>query len=252
MRVAWVHPTWRDLVIERLSQDAALRRHFLDHCGPHGIALAMSTGGGAEGGRQLPLIAGDEDWDAIGDRIYALGPDLDARETATVLTALDQLLEVTVGDAMLAGEGAALARMVLERFGELWNAAHAAIPLPCIDAWLSAAARLDPRPWPTFLATTWAELLPVALPDAGDLPEMQRFIDWGTLCGIVETFSFDLLDELGYGEPQRAIVRAFQNRRRDELDRLALRGAAPAWSSVEDTRARRLSENVVRRVLADL
>ena len=54
MRVAWVHPTWRDLVIERLAADAELRRRFLARCGPHGIVLALSTSGGAEGGAAPP------------------------------------------------------------------------------------------------------------------------------------------------------------------------------------------------------
>jgi hypothetical protein len=46
MRVAWVHPTWRDLVIERLAADATLRRR---HRGPHEILLALSTGGRVHG-----------------------------------------------------------------------------------------------------------------------------------------------------------------------------------------------------------
>src|SRR6185437_13150817 len=72
VRVAWVHPTWRDLVIERLAADAELRHRFLGRCGPHGVVLALSTGGGARGERRLPLLRDDKDWDAVGDRIYAL------------------------------------------------------------------------------------------------------------------------------------------------------------------------------------
>ena len=253
MRVAWVHPTWRDLVIERLADDALLRRHFLNNCGPHGIALALSTRGGAEGGRQLPLIGCDEDWDAVGDRIYAMAPELDARETTIVLTAIDDLLEAARDDPMLAGECAALAGMVLARFGEMWAGAHAIVALPCIDAWLSVAARLNPRPWPTFLAATWAELLPVDLPDPADLPEVQRFTDWRTLCDVVATFSPDLLDDLGYGAPQRALMRAFRERRHKELQRLAQVGASPVSETfIAESRARTMDDHVVRRVLADI
>jgi hypothetical protein len=49
MRVAWVHPTWRDLVVERLAADATLRRHVPRHRGPHEILLALSTGGRVHG-----------------------------------------------------------------------------------------------------------------------------------------------------------------------------------------------------------
>jgi hypothetical protein len=253
MRVAWVHPTWRDLVIERLAGDAVLRCHFLSHCGPHGVALALSTWGGAEGERQLPLIASDEDWDAIGDRIYALAPELEAREAATVLTAVDHALEAVLDDAMLAGEGAALARTALERFGELWGDVHTTVALSCIDAWLSVAARLNPRPWPTFLSATWANLLPTRLPGLNDLPEMQRFADWRTLCGLVATFSGDLLDELGYGAAQRELMRAFRDREDAQEAGLGRTGGSSvSHMFIDETRARDISDNVIRRVLVDL
>ncbi|MFZ1993853.1 MAG: hypothetical protein WAU75_07070 [Solirubrobacteraceae bacterium] len=253
MRVAWVHPTWRDLVIERLAADAELRHRFLGRCGPHGIALALSTMGGAEGERKLPLLASDHDWDAIGNRIYALAPELEPRDAATVLMALDHVLEAALHDALLAGEGAALARMALGRFAGAWENAHAVVSLPCIDGWLSAAARLKPLAWPTFLSATWADLLPTALPELDDLPEMQRFTDWRTLCELVAAFSPDLLDELGYGPPQRTLLGAFNNRERAELARLARRGASPVSDSlIEQSRAQRDADSVIRRVLLDL
>ena len=117
MRVAWVHPTWRDLVIERLASDAALRRHFLGHCGPHGVVLALSTAGGAEGERPLPLIAGDEDWDALGDRIYALVPELEHAELgAGARRDRAALAGARPRAPMLApARRRALARMALER-----------------------------------------------------------------------------------------------------------------------------------------
>lgn len=253
MRVAWVHPTWRDLVIERLARDAALRHRFLGRCGPHGIALALSTRGGTAGERGLPLVDGDEDWDAIADRIYTLAPELEPRETVTVLMAIDHLLPAVADDAMLAGEAAALARMALERFGELWEGAHAVVALACIDAWLSAAARLNPPPWPTFLGVTWANLLPAELPDADDLPEVQRFTDWRTLCEMVATFSPELLDELGYGAPQRNLMRAFRDRELRKARVIERIGASDVDEAfIEESRARRISDSVVRRVLVDL
>src|SRR6202012_2464179 len=159
-----------------------------------------------------PLVVGDEDWDAIADRIYTLAPELEAREVVTVLSAVDNLLEAELRDALRAGEAAALARMALERLGGLWGSAHPTLSLPCIEALLSVAARLTPQPRPTFLAATWAELLPVALPDADDLLEMQRFTDWRTLCAVLRSLCPDLLSELGYGAVQEDLVAAFRSR----------------------------------------
>lgn len=252
MRVAWVHPTWRDLVIDRLAADEQLRRRFLTRCGPHGVALTLSTQGGVDSGRALPLLSGDEDWDAIGDRIYALAPDLEERDAVTVLMAVDNLLEAVLEHWSLAVESVALAGLTVKRFGEVWESAHATVALPCIDAWLSVASHLEPRPRPTFLAKTWAELLPVELPDPADLPEVQRFTDWAALCDLVRTFSPDMLAELGYGAAQDELLATFRL-----LDHVRVTREVPLETSlVMETRAeqtvRDIGENAIRRVLADL
>lgn len=225
-----MHPTWRDLVIERLAADAGLRRHFLARCGPHGLALALSSAGGAHGDRRLPLVLADDDWDAIGDRIYALVPELEDAEVMTVLGALGQACDAVTNDPLGAGEAHALARMAVERLGELWESGHAVLPLPAIEAWLDVAARLNPRPTPTFLAPTRAELLPARLPDAGDLAEVQRFTDWVVLCELLERCSGDALESLGFGAGQRALIQAVRARAHEEADRLALIGTEePPW-----------------------
>jgi hypothetical protein len=254
MRVAWVHPTWRDLVIERLAGDAELRRHFLGHCGPHGIVLALSTSGGAEGERRLPLICDDEDWDAVGDRVYALAPELEHAELVAVFAAIGRALRELIRELPArAGEARALARMALERTASAWEAANAPVPLDCVDAWLGLSKHFDPVVWPGFLAVTWAELLPTALPDSGDLVEMQRFTDWLTLTELARDFSPDLLGELGYGSALGKLRREFKEQQRQERERLAMLGEPPvsAWET-DEVRARNISDNVIRRVLVDL
>jgi hypothetical protein len=241
-------------VIERLAGDPELRRHFLGHCGPHGIALALSTSGGAEGERQLPLICDDEDWDAVGDRIYALLPELEHAELVAVFAAIGLALRQLIRELPArAGEARALARMALERTASMWEAANAPVPLDCIDAWLGLSKHFDPVVWPGFLAVTWAELLPTKLPDPDDLTEVQRFTDWVTLADLAGSFSPDLLGELGYGSAQGKLRSTFNDLERRERERRVQIGESPvpAWES-EDLRAQRISKGVVRRVLVDL
>jgi hypothetical protein len=75
--VTWVHPSWRDLVIDQLSDDKGERETFLRRSALDGLLLALSTAGGAEGERLLPLMREDRDWDAIADRLAQLIPALD-------------------------------------------------------------------------------------------------------------------------------------------------------------------------------
>lgn len=254
MRVAWVHPTWRDLVIERLAGDGELRRRFLGRCGSHGIVLALSTGGGTAGERRLPLICDDGDWDAVGDRIYAVAPELEHGELVALFAAIGLALrELAREQDPRLGEVRALARMTLERTDSVWASARAPVPLDCVDAWLGLSKYFDPVLWPGFLAATWAELLPTELPDPDDLAEVQRFTDWMTLAELAGSFSADLLGELGYGSAQGKLRRTFRDRERWDDERRALTGVSPApeWEYTE-SRARRVSDRTIRRVLADL
>jgi hypothetical protein len=51
--VTWVHPSWRDLVIEELIEDPADRQKFLRASSIEGVLLAISIAGGSAGERVL-------------------------------------------------------------------------------------------------------------------------------------------------------------------------------------------------------
>ena len=88
MRVDWVHPSWRDLVIESLAADPAERWRFLRRTGVDGAAIALSTEGGAAGERARPLLQQDADWDALGDGLYTLCADIDEAGAVRLLEVL--------------------------------------------------------------------------------------------------------------------------------------------------------------------
>lgn len=219
MRVAWVHPTWRDLVIERLAGDPVLRRHFLTHCGIHGLVLAVSVGGGASGERTLPLIGADEDWDAIGDRLYALTPGLEPQELVAMLAALRQAVaQLSEPEDEARREVESLAEIALSRARRSWDALGAPIPVGVLDEWFALAQRLPSRPEPPSLAATWADLLPAAVPALTDVPEVARLADWLTLCQILHLFSPGLLTSLGFGSEQEDLVGGFLDAVASDLD----------------------------------
>ena len=64
-RIEWMHPSWRDLVIEHLCGSASDRRRFLAACGLNGFLLALSQAGGRTGERSFPLLVDKQDWDLV-------------------------------------------------------------------------------------------------------------------------------------------------------------------------------------------
>ena len=208
MRVAWIHPSWRDLVIDHLSSDRDARERFLRNCSVHGALLALSLGGGVTGVRELPLLRCDADWDALTDRLYDLLPELEPGELVDLMDAL----MVTIGDVRWTAsrtEADALASAVLSGVRNLWTRARTPIPLVGLETWLTLAGALSSKPEPPALGITWTELLPTAAPNLLDPAGVERFADWLTLADLLLEHARDRLTGLGFPGRSREICDSF-------------------------------------------
>jgi hypothetical protein len=213
VRVVWVHPSWRDLVIEHLIADTSARERFLRRCGINGAVLALSIAGGTTGERRLPLLVTDEDWDVLADRVYELAPDLEEAEQSALVDALSAAVEELEGSTT-ESEIRAFAQTVLSRISRLWGAAHAAVPLHLLEAWLALARDLAPSPDPAGLVATWAELLPADAPAPDDRDGVRHLVDWLTLVGLLRDNTPEVLAELGFPDRTRHVLNSFRGRGR--------------------------------------
>lgn len=70
--VYWIHPSYRDLVIDILSENYKFQIRFLEKCSVDGVSLALSESGGSTGGRVLPILGFSESWNLLQKRIIEL------------------------------------------------------------------------------------------------------------------------------------------------------------------------------------
>jgi hypothetical protein len=189
--IGWVHPSWRDLVIEELRQDASARRRFLAASGIDGVTLALSHAGGPVGERSLPLLIDDRDWDTLGDRVHQLLREFDDRDIARLLQALGGAVDAA-GDAGAKREAITLAGDCLGTLKRAWERQPGAIPGFLLEAWFSLSAMtgdlLDPLALdPPELGLTWIELHPGAML-GGRLgrEELMRIDDWLALAELLD------------------------------------------------------------------
>jgi hypothetical protein len=201
-RVTWVHPSWRDLVIDRIAADPASRRGFLDRCTIDGLLLALSTHGGAEGVRTLPLLVDDADWDVLGSRLFALVPELDDRDALRLLLALEEALPETRNRDRI--ELVAVGRDVLGRFRETWDHAHTVIPVAVLAVWLVLAESLSPQPGTPDLTATWIELAPTRGSTIADRSDLQRLDEWLVLVAALQQNAPEQLRQFGFPDAQEA------------------------------------------------
>jgi hypothetical protein len=208
MSVTWVHPSWRDLLIDAVAADRDERRLFLARCTLEGVLLALSTGGGASGERAFPLLREDADWDLLGDRLGPLAGDLDDRELVRLLAALAAAAE-EVPDQRIRGELDALAARALDVVRRRWDEAATAVPIMQLEAWFALAARVHrpaeaPDPGPT-----WIELLPTEPVDIGSVLELRRFEEWLSLADLLAEHDKAAVSAFGFPERQRPLLELF-------------------------------------------
>jgi len=68
----WIHPSYRDLVIEELTADSELRTQFLRRASLEGVKIAVSDTGGQEGKRMLPFMLSAESWTVLQERCLSI------------------------------------------------------------------------------------------------------------------------------------------------------------------------------------
>jgi Novel STAND NTPase 3 len=176
--VTWVHPSWRDLVIDRLAADADARRLFLERCGIDGALLALSRGGGETGERSRPLLVVDADWDALAERLHELAPELADPDVLRLLSLLwDGLLHRREEET---GELAAVAATALAAVARTWERGTSFASAELLRHWRAVAGLLDEPPAapvaPRLLAPPPAPLPTFPTERLTVLPA----VDWGT------------------------------------------------------------------------
>jgi hypothetical protein len=204
--VTWVHPSWRDLVIDELIQDSAGRQRFLRESSIEGILLAVSTAGGSSGERLLPLMRGDGDWDALADRLAVLIPELDEPDLTRLFVSLAEAKAAMPRDDR---ELDALAGYALQQVARRWDRDRAVIPVGLLASWFELAEALNKSPDVPEFTATWIELLPTKRIDPHSPSDLARFDDWSALAELLSEHAPDALSGFSFPDRYDGVVGAF-------------------------------------------
>ncbi|HTU79110.1 MAG TPA: hypothetical protein VMF09_10165 [Solirubrobacteraceae bacterium] len=208
LKVDWVHPSWRDLVIDALRGDAQAREAFLKRCTLEGVLLALSGAGGSSGTRTLALLRTDRDWDLLTDQVVRV-----IRCAADV-----EVIRLLDGLAAAAGQGdtveprdheelCALVGSALEAARRRCERDPGVIDVDLLGPWLRLARELPEAPLPSF-DRTWSELLPVHTSDLRERASLDRAIAWLELRALLEEHLPDALRAYGPAEQDRSRIAA--------------------------------------------
>jgi hypothetical protein len=149
--IDWMHPSYRDLVIDELHQNATLRKKFLAHAGLGGLSLALSAAGGAQGSRRFPLMESKVEWAIVTRR---------GRELATDPTMVSQLITIAANAVSDANPSERkdvlnLLQELCEIGGRTWNEAKFAIRPSDLEVYYNASILISPLPPMPDLSSIW-------------------------------------------------------------------------------------------------
>jgi hypothetical protein len=203
--VTWVHPSWRDLVIDRLGRDPAGRGAFLDLCGLEGALLALSVAGGPAGERHLPLLVADSDWDALLGHVEAVVADLDDADRVRLLRQLAEAMShrARSDDGRALAELDALAAHVL---AVVVPGALDASALIVLQEWHALAELVEAVPDRPDVAGLWVDTLPTAALDLRSAEDVSALETWTALIAILWQHDPAALERFGFPEAQEAVV----------------------------------------------
>jgi hypothetical protein len=152
--IDWMHPSYRDLVIDELSADAGLQHEFLSSMGLSGIKLAISDTGGKEGDRFFPLMNLPDSWDILEARCQSLVRSGDVSASVELITALHSARK-EIRDTTQAHRLTAILLQVCEDARRRWNATREPLSSSDLDAYVIATTDLRPLPPLPILDPSW-------------------------------------------------------------------------------------------------
>lgn len=162
-QIEWIHPSVRDTVIEYLMDHEVERGAFIKSATANGLAMSMSSAGGAQGARVFPLLRTGGDWALLREALARIGRTLDPAPVSTLATTLREALDapgISEGQlhdlhesvvvflrAVIIGsedQDKALTLEALTRFYGLSDAVGVFVPSPSLDGlWRDALKALD-------------------------------------------------------------------------------------------------------------
>ena len=182
--VTWVHPSWRDLVIDQLERDPARRRAFLARCGIEGALLALSIAGGPAGERTLPFLIDDGDWDELLAHADALVAELDTAERVRLARQVSEAIldRSHHDDRRATAELDALAARLLET---ILPAPIDQTTLVLLSEWYALSELVREPPSPPDVAGVWIETVPTDELDLASREGVATLEAWTVLIGLL-------------------------------------------------------------------
>jgi hypothetical protein len=219
-RFDWVHPSWRDVIIEHLMRRPNERRRFLQHCGVAGLELALSISGGRSGERELPLLQTDDDWLTFGRRSIQLIHEMTIDEHQGLMSATRSLLQSAQAGSDRESQAVTLAREILPAIVAEWDSRTSVLTTGALQHFYTLSEMVLPLSGgPQLAQTLRTQLGPLQGDNYPDL--VNDTLDWEALdlALLVKRNEPRALRQTGWPQEHSEYLRQLAARARNVLAR---------------------------------
>ncbi len=153
--VSWIHPSYRDLVVEEISSDISVTKRLLEFASIDIIKLALSDAGGAKGERKLPLLSTNEQWNILKSRCLQIIDEMTDKYSLTSLLTILRSSYSSASEQSIKGKIACVSTDLLEKLLLRWNARKELLGSELLNAFYELSViikKLLPSP---DLESTW-------------------------------------------------------------------------------------------------
>jgi hypothetical protein len=192
--VGWIHPSYRDLVIEQLRDGGSLKSEFLNRINIAGIKLALSDVGDSTGKARFRLLSSPDDWEALHRRALEVAQHAGVAHCADLLTVVVAAIDGSLGQER--SELQTILKSACSAVRERWDSGQVELSASAVAAYAVASERTSPmEPMPT-LDATWKSAV-------GSLEQQINDNDFDFLLeySVLDEFLF-LVKEIEKSEPR--------------------------------------------------
>jgi hypothetical protein len=213
-KVDWIHPSYRDLIIEELAGDPNVQRVFLRGASLEGIKLALSDASDRIGARKFLLLGSKENWEILLTKCSELASKGSKREIVDLLEVLSSTATQT--DISADREHVLLIlREVCQSACVRWNTTTEKLSANDLRAYCRASTIVTPLPPIPDLTSSW-------------LLDLQTFRNHLSICESRETIIdpdkltnwVELVEVIEHNEPRFLRQVSFPEKYNDEPARL--------------------------------
>jgi hypothetical protein len=188
--IDWIHPSYRDLVIDELMSDLKKQVKFVGNASTIGVSLALSEAGGAAGKRALPFLSSPLSWTALTTRVLKLLKAKNQREIARILRPLSFAFSSDTVSESAKRKIQQILSKALTTINNLYVNSKTPLDIDTLRTYLSARSRLEMTVGIPTLELAWEtetyrlrEML-----ESGDFVSQFVVDAWSKLARVIEMY----------------------------------------------------------------